>query len=81
MVLSDTEYRIVAEVQALDSGVACDQKLDCGDHTRVCDEVEEAGDVLLVEDEVIRGVIALQYQTRRRSGRTSESDVRSGKTI
>ena len=44
----------------MERGVPCDQKLDCGDHTWVCDEVEEAGDVLLVEDEVIRGVIALQ---------------------
>ena len=58
--LSDTEYRVISEIQALESGISCDQELNCGDHARMCDEVEEAGDVLLVEDEVIRGVIALQ---------------------
>ena len=58
--LSDTEYRVVSKVQALEGGISSDQELDCGDHTRVRDEVEETGDVLLVEDEVVRGVIVLQ---------------------
>ena len=51
MVLGNAEYRVVAEVQALERGVPCDQKLDSGDHARMCDEIEEAGNVLLIEDE------------------------------
>ena len=49
LALSDTEYRIIPEVQALECGVSCDQELNCGDHARMGDEVEETGDVLLVE--------------------------------
>ena len=47
-------------VQALKGSIACDEELDGRDHSRMSDVVEEAGDVLLVEDEVVSGVEALK---------------------
>ena len=60
LMLGNTKYGVVSEVQALKRGIPCDEKLDGGDHARMCDEVEEAGNVLLVEDEVIGGVKTLK---------------------
>ena len=59
LMLSDAENRVVLKIQALQSSVSCDQKLNGGDHAGVRDEVEEAGDVLLKKDKVVRGVIVL----------------------
>ena len=59
LMLSDTENRVVSKIQALKSSVSCDQKLHGGDHAGVGDEIEEAGDVLLKKDKVVRGVIVL----------------------
>ena len=53
--LSNAENRVVLQVQALESSVACNQEFN--NHTGMCDEVEEPGDVLLKEDEVVRRVI------------------------
>ena len=60
-VLSNAENRVVLQVQALGSSVACDQEFHSGDHAGMCDEVEEPVDVLLKEDQVIGGIILLKY--------------------
>ena len=59
LVLSDTENGIIPEIQALKSCISCDQELNGGDHAGVGDEIEEAGNVLLIEYKVIRGVVVL----------------------
>ena len=59
LVLSNAENGVVLKIQALKSSLACDQELHGGNHAGVCDEIEEAGNVLLKEDEVIRGVVVL----------------------
>ena len=59
LVLSNAENRVVLQVQALESSVACNQEFN--NHTGMCDEVEEPGDVLLKEDKVICGIILLKY--------------------
>ena len=56
LVLGDTENRIVLKVQALKGRVPGDEELNGGDNSRMSDEIEKAGDVLLVEDEVVSGV-------------------------
>ena len=57
LVLSNAENGIILQIQALESSVSCDQELNGRDHAGVDDEVEEPGDVLLKEDEVVRRVI------------------------
>ena len=49
LVLGDTQYRIITEVEALESGVAENEELDHGDHPWVGDEVEEPSNVLFVQ--------------------------------
>ena len=61
LVLSNAENRVILQIQALKSSVACDQELNGRDHAGMGDEVEEPGDVLLKEDKVVRGVILLKY--------------------
>ena len=59
LMLSDTENRVVSEIQTLKSSVSCDQELNGGDHAGVGDEIEEAGNVSLKKDKVVRGVNVL----------------------
>ena len=61
LVLSNAENRVILQIQALESSVACDQEFDSGDHAGMCDEVEETSDVLLKEYEVVRGIVVLKY--------------------
>ena len=61
LVLSNAENGIIFQIQALESSVSCDQEFNGRDHAGVGDEVEEPGDVLLKEDEVVRGVVLLKY--------------------
>ena len=58
--LSNAENRVVLQVQALESCVACDQEFHCGDHSGMGDEVEEPSDVLLKENKVVSGVVLLK---------------------
>ena len=60
LIVSNAENRVILQIKPLESSVACDQEFNSGDHARMCDEVEEPGDVLLKENEVVRGVILLK---------------------